>query len=139
MQKGCVVVDAGTAITVDCCNDQGDFLGGAIAPGAQLMLDALHEKTAKLPRVDLAVPNAPIGQNTEQAILQGVYHGIRGTVKELVENYATHLGFWPDIIVTGGDAQKLFEGWELIHAVSPDLTFYGIALAYAEHYIKHPR
>ncbi|MGE5612329.1 MAG: type III pantothenate kinase [Bacillota bacterium] len=137
MEKACVVVDVGTAITVDCCNDQGDFLGGAIAPGVQMMLDALHDKTAKLPRVDLAVPKGAIGQNTEQAILHGVYHGIRGMVKELVENYATHLGFWPDIIATGGDAQKLFEGWELLHAVAPDLTFYGIALAYAEHHIKH--
>ena len=58
-------------------------------------------------------------------------------VKELVENYATELGFWPDIIATGGDAPKLFEGWELIHAISPDLTLYGIALAYTNHYIKH--
>src|SRR5688500_16505916 len=54
--KACVVVDAGTAITVDCCNDRGDFLGGAIAPGVSMQLNALHEHTAKLPRVDLATP-----------------------------------------------------------------------------------
>jgi pantothenate kinase type III len=58
-------------------------------------------------------------------------------VKELTENYATALGFWPDIIATGGDAQMLFEGWELVHAISPDLTLYGIALAYTNHHIKH--
>jgi hypothetical protein len=58
-------------------------------------------------------------------------------VKELVENFATDLGTWPDVIATGGDAPKLFEGWELIHAVAPDLTLYGIALAYAEHHIRH--
>jgi pantothenate kinase type III len=67
----------------------------------------------------------------------GVYHGIRGTVKELAENYATELGRWPEIVATGGDAPKLFNDWELIHAISPDLTLYGIALAYAEHHIKH--
>ncbi len=138
MEKACVVVDAGTAITVDCCNDNGDFLGGAIAPGVGMMLDALHERTATLPRVTMAVPKDPFGANTEQAILHGVYHGVRGMVKELVENYATALGRWPEIIATGGDAQALFDGWELIHAIAPDLTLYGIALAYVQHHIRHP-
>lgn len=137
MQKACVVVDAGTAITVDVCNDAGEFLGGAIAPGVSMMLDALHERTAALPRVGFAVPDGPLGDSTEQAIRHGVYHGVRGMVKELVENYATELGEWPDIIATGGDAAGLFEHWELIHAIAPDLTLYGIALAYVNHHIKH--
>jgi len=137
MQKACVVVDAGTAITVNVCNDRGEFLGGAIAPGAGMMLDALHERTARLPRVDLATPAGAFGTSTAESIRQGVYHGIRGMVKELVENYATELGNWPELIATGGDAAKLFEGWELVHAIAPDLTLYGIALAYAEHHIKH--
>jgi type III pantothenate kinase len=137
MGKACLVVDAGTAITLSVCNDEGDFLGGAIAPGAAMQLSALHEKTARLPKVSLAVPAAAIGKSTEQAMLHGVYHGIRGMVKELVENYATELGNWPDIIATGGDAQQLFEDWDLIHAIAPDLTLYGIALAYANHHIKH--
>lgn len=135
--KACVVVDAGSAITVNCCNDQGDFLGGAIAPGVAMMLDALHDKTAKLPRVDLAVPKGVFGRNTTEAIRHGVFFGIRGMVKELIENYATELGSWPEMIATGGDAAMLFEGWELVHAISPDLTLYGIALAYVNHYIKH--
>src|SRR5690349_4126707 len=59
MGKACVVVDAGTAVTVDCCNDNGDFLGGAIAPGAAMQLGALHEGTAKLPAVALARPAGP--------------------------------------------------------------------------------
>ena len=137
MGKACVVVDAGTAITLSCCNDDGDFLGGAIGPGAAMQLNSLHEKTAKLPQVNLDVPSGPFGKSTEQAMLHGVYHGIRGMVKELVENYATELGNWPDIIATGGDAQKLFEDWDLIHAIAPDLTLYGIALAYTNHHLKH--
>jgi type III pantothenate kinase len=137
MGKACVVVDAGTAVTLSCCNDAGDFLGGAIAPGAAMQLNALHEKTAKLPLVTLARPHGALGKTTEDAIRHGVYHGIRGTVKELVENYATELGNWPDVIATGGDAAALFEGWELIHAIAPDLTLYGIALAYANHHIRH--
>ncbi len=137
--NGCVVVDAGTAITIDCCNDRGEFLGGAIAPGLRLQLEALHEKTALLPELktnEFTVPRGHFGQNTRDAIQHGVYHGIRGMVKELVENYATDLGRWPEIIATGGDAAVLFGGWELIHAISPDLTLYGIALAYAEHHIR---
>ena len=137
MEKACIVVDAGTAITVDCCNDKGQFIGGAIAPGLSMQLDALHEKTPQLPRVEFKVPTDAYGTNTQQAILHGVYHGIRGMIKELAENYATALGFWPDIIATGGDAPALFTGWELIHAISPDLTLYGIALAYTNHHIKH--
>jgi type III pantothenate kinase len=137
MGKACVVVDAGTAITIDCCDNEGRFLGGAIAPGVKLMLDALHEKTAQLPAVRFAAPKDPFGRSTEEAILHGVYHGIRGMVKELAENYATELGQWPDIIATGGDADALFAEWELIHAIAPNLTLYGIALAYTNHHIKH--
>jgi pantothenate kinase type III len=87
--------------------------------------------------VDLAAPAGTVGTSTEQSILHGVFHGIRGMVKEVVENYATTLGTWPELIATGGDAAKLFDGWELVHAISPDLTLYGIALAYTEHHIKH--
>ena len=138
MGKACVVADAGSALTVDVCDDSGAFLGGAIAPGAGMMLNVLHEKTARLPLVPLEPVSAPgIGRETKQAILQGVYTGIRGMVKELVEGYATELGTWPDLITTGGDAEKLFSGWELVHAIAPDLTLYGIALAYTEHHIKH--
>jgi type III pantothenate kinase len=137
MGNACVVVDAGTAITIDVCNDAGEFLGGAIAPGASVMLKSLHDKTALLPRVELAKPADAWGKSSEQAILHGVFYGIRGMVKEIVEQYATALGQWPDIIATGGDAATLFDGWELIHAISPDLTLYGIALAYANHHLKH--
>jgi type III pantothenate kinase len=138
--KACVVVDAGTAITVDCCGEKGEFLGGAIAPGVAMMLDALHARTAGLPRVDFGKGDLPvdgIGSSTEGAIRSGVYHGIRGMVRELAEAYATQIGTWPEVIATGGDAALLFEGWELIHAIAPDLTLYGAALAYANHHIKH--
>jgi type III pantothenate kinase len=137
MQKACIVVDAGTAITIDCCNDAGEFLGGAIAPGAKMMLNALHEKTSQLPAITLEKPSGPYGPDTRQAMLHGVYHGIRGMVKELAENYATELGTWPEIIATGGDAKLLFDGWELVHAISPDLTLYGIALAFVENDLRN--
>ena len=136
--KSCVVVDAGTALTVNCCDDKGNFLGGAIAPGAAMMLDALHNNTARLPAVTLAKPVDGIAKTTQEAMLQGVFHGARGLVKELAEAYAMQLGNWPEVICTGGDAELLFGGWELVHAVSPDLVLYGVALAYTEYYTKNP-
>jgi type III pantothenate kinase len=136
--KPCVVVDAGSAVTVDGCNAKGEFIGGAIAPGLVMMLDALHARTARLPRVDLTATDVPaVGRSTESAIRSGVYHAIRGLVKEIVEAFAVELGAWPELIATGGDAKTLFDGWELVHAIVPDLTLYGAALAYAEHHIKH--
>jgi len=135
--KACAVVDAGTAITVNFCNDQGEFVGGVIAPGVSMMLDALHEKTARLPRVEFQAPEGLFGKNTEDAIRQGVFHAARGLVKEAVENFATELTSWPELIATGGDAAALFQGWELVHAISPDLTMYGVALAFVNHHIKH--
>lgn len=135
--KALVVVDAGTAITVNFCSDQGVFVGGAIAPGVSTMLDSLHNKTAMLPRIEFDVPTDNYGKTTEQAIRLGVYNAARGLVKELTEAFATEQGQWPELICTGGDAEKLFAGWELVHAVSPDLVLYGIAMAYADHHIKN--
>lgn len=137
MEKSCCVVDAGTAITIDVCDDKGRFLGGSIAPGARMQLEAMHANTAKLPEVALKAPEGAFGTSTQQAMLHGVFYGVRGMVKEMVENYATELGTWPDLIATGGDAHVLFDQWELVHAIAPDLTLYGIALAYSNHHIKH--
>ena len=135
--KACVVVDAGSAVTVDLCDDRGAFVGGAIAPGASMQLRAMRDGTSSLPEVAFTRPDGNVGRSTDGAMLHGVYHGIRGLVKELAESYALELGTWPEVIATGGDAQALFGDWELVHAVSPDLTLYGVALAYAEHHIQH--
>lgn len=132
MDKAVAVVDAGTAVTINFCNDKGEFLGGVIAPGVALQVKALAGGTAALPEVSFSAPQGLFGANTSEAIRHGVYHGIRGLVKEVVENFASHNGIWPELIATGGDAEVLFKDWELIHAISPDLVLYGIALAYAE-------
>jgi type III pantothenate kinase len=137
MSKACVVVDAGTAVTVDCCNDNGDFVGGAILPGIEMMIDALARGTAGVGKTTFSVPNRAVGDSTDAAVSQGIYYAIRGLVKEVAENFAGELGQWPEIIATGGDAARLFDGWELIHAISPDLGLYGVALAYANHHLRH--
>lgn len=135
--KACVVVDAGTALTVNLCNDKGQLVGGAIAPGVGMMLGAMHEKTGQLPPIAFSAPTNDYGTDTVESMRHGVTHALRGLVQTMAERWAEASGTWPEVIATGGDAAALFEGWEIVHAVSPDLLLYGIALAYTEHHIKH--
>jgi len=128
LQQACIVIDAGTAITVDFVDGQGTFHGGAIAPGARMQLRALHEGTAALPEVALAPPDQEaFGRSTSQAMLQGVFYGVRGLIWKLVERYAEAYGAFPQVIATGGDAELLFRGDDLINAIVPDLTLRGMA------------
>ncbi len=130
LKQACVVIDCGTAITIDFVDGEGTFHGGAIAPGAQLQLDALHTRTAALPEVRFREPDAePVGRNTEQAMLQGVVHGVRGLVQRLVERYAEAQGAFPIVVATGGDAQTLLQDTELVDRIVPDLVLMGIAAA----------
>jgi type III pantothenate kinase len=135
--KACVVVDAGTALTVNLCNNAGALVGGAIAPGATAMMEAMCERGAQLPAsVTFAVPDSPYGTDTVDAMRHGVAGALRGLVQSMAERWAEEMGTWPEVIATGGDAAALFDGWEIVHAISPDLLMYGIALAYAEHQLK---
>lgn len=130
LQQACVVVDAGTAITVDFVDGHGTFQGGAIAPGANMSLRALHEHTAALPEIAFAPPaHEAFGKDTREAMLQGVFHGARGLVRALVERYAEAYEAYPTVIATGSDAPALFEGDELIDRIVPDLTLRGVEVA----------
>jgi type III pantothenate kinase len=130
VRQACVIIDAGTAVTVDFVDGEGTFHGGAIAPGGSMQLNALHEHTAALPDVKFGAPeNEAFGRSTTQAMLQGVYHGIRGMIWRLVEQYAEAYGAYPMVIATGGDAELLFARDELIDRIVPDLTLMGIAAA----------
>ncbi|MBI1374016.1 MAG: type III pantothenate kinase [Phycisphaera sp.] len=123
----CAVIDAGTAVTVDFVDGAGTFHGGAILPGAQLMLDALHDRTAQLPEVKFDKPDDTIGHNTVQAMRTGAFHGVRGAVRELVEKYAETYQAYPKVIATGGDAETLFKDYDLVEAIVPELLLLGIA------------
>lgn len=130
LQQACVVVDLGTAVTIDCVDDEGIFRGGAILPGMHMQAAALHRSTAQLPEVVLRDPDWVFGRNTEEAIVGGIVYGVRGAVRERVEAYATELGQWPLVIFTGGDAElmKMEEGF--VQATVPGLCLLGIALAF---------
>lgn len=130
MQQAVVVVDAGTAMTVDFVDGEGIFHGGAIAPGVSTALRALHAYTSSLPEVAFERPaDHPFGTNTQQAMLNGVFYGARGMVRILMERYAEAYGGYPAVVATGGDASVLFGDDEMIDRVVGNLTLLGIAIA----------
>ncbi len=129
--QACVVIDAGTAVTIDFVDGEGTFHGGAIAPGAQMQLDAMHDATEALPAVKLAAPSPePFGANTTQAMLHGVFYGIRGMVRHLTEQYALAYAAYPMVIATGGDAHLLFDEDELVEHIIDDLPLHGMLAAH---------
>lgn len=131
-KQACVVVDAGTCVTVDFIDGEGTFHGGAIAPGARMQLEAMHHGTTALPEVEFEAPlKEAFGKNTAQAMLQGVFHGIQGMVRQLTEQYAARYGAYPRIVATGGDALTLFEDDDLVEQIVPDLQLQGIAISVA--------
>jgi type III pantothenate kinase len=130
VQQACIVVDAGTAVTVDFVDGEGTFHGGAIAPGAAMQLRALHRETDALPELAFRRPaEEAFGRSTAEAMLIGVHHGIRGMVWKIVERYAEAYGAYPMVVATGGDAEALFETDELVDRIVPDLALRGIVAA----------
>lgn len=135
LKSACVIASFGTAITIDCVNNEGTFMGGAILPGLQLQAHALGSGTAQLPEVPIEPPKEVFGSSTVEAIRSGILFGAAGALREITERYASELGAWPDLIVTGGHAQLVREHSEIIDRVVPDLCIRGIALAYRKHFL----
>jgi type III pantothenate kinase len=130
LHHACVIADVGTAMTVNVVSDDGVFLGGAILPGPYTAAQALAEHTAALPKVQLRHPEHHIGRNTEEAIISGVVFGTVGALRELTERYATEIGRWPQLVLTGGGANLVAGLCEFVDNVVPHLTLMGIALAW---------
>ncbi len=134
IRKACVVAGFGTAITVDCVNDEGVFMGGAILPGLQLQAQSLHEGTATLPCVAADAADTPFGTTTEQAIRAGIVYGVVGALREITERFAGELKAWPQLVATGGQAELIRGYCDFIDSVVPDLCIRGIALAHRRHF-----
>jgi len=125
--QACVIIDAGTAVTVDFIDGEGSFHGGAIMPGVQMMLDALHEHAVALPGLRFEPPTVdPFGVDTKSAMLLGVAEAVRGGAHALATRYANYYEAYPQIIATGGDAAALFEHDEIVEHLVPDLQLIGI-------------
>lgn len=129
-----IVVDAGTAITVDVINNIGAFAGGIIAPGMGISSKALHHFTALLPEIAISKPKKVLGKNTEDAICSGIYWGAVGTVSRVISMLCEELGCQPAIIITGGDALLLAPEIPIITAILPNLTLEGIGIAYKRNF-----
>ncbi|MBP7148011.1 MAG: type III pantothenate kinase [Acidobacteria bacterium] len=125
-----VVVDLGTATTLDVVTADCDYLGGIICPGPQLGAEALALRTARLPRVDLTLPPRVIGRNTMDSVRSGLMYGHAAMVDGLVERIEKELGQPAKVILTGGLAGTIAPQLRHAHAIEPDLTLEGLRLIY---------
>jgi type III pantothenate kinase len=122
------VVDFGTATTFDAITREGDYLGGAIAPGIGIAAEALFLRTAKLPRVDLQRPPAAIGRNTIHSMQSGLLFGYFGLVEGMVIRFRQELGQDTRVIATGGLAEIVAAETDSIQVIAPWLTLEGLRL-----------
>ena len=124
----CVVVDFGTGINFDAVSSDGEYLGGAIAPGVEISLTALTERGARIPRIDLAEPEAAVGKSTRAAIHSGVIFGFAGLIDGIARRIERELAGDPTIIATGGLAHAIAPFCETIDQVDDLLTLTGLRL-----------
>jgi type III pantothenate kinase len=124
------VVDFGTATTFDAISVEGEYLGGSIAPGIGIAADALFQRTAKLPRVELARPPSPIGRNTVHAIQSGLLYGYVGLVEGIVARFRGELGPEMKVIGTGGLVEIIANETEVIQIQAPWLTLEGLRIVW---------
>lgn len=132
LKSACVVADFGTALTVDLVADNNVFLGGTILPGVGLSARALHEHTAQLPLVEVGAPAETLGKDTENAIRNGIFAMMVGALREISERYATQIGKWAPLVLTGGDAEEVAKACDFADWVIPDLCLDGLVLAYRQ-------
>ncbi|MFO8036759.1 MAG: type III pantothenate kinase [Anaerolineales bacterium] len=122
------VVDFGTGTTFDAISKEGDYLGGAIAPGISIAADALFQRAAKLPRVDLTHPPSVIGKNTPHAMQSGLIYGYVGLVEGMVARFRKELGPEMKVIATGGLTEIIAKETDVIDIVAPWLTLDGLRI-----------
>jgi type III pantothenate kinase len=129
----CIVVDFGTATTFDAINARGEYMGGVITPGITISSDALFERAARLPRVEIKRPLSVIGSSTVGSIQSGLYYGYVALVDGILARMREELGEATHIIATGGLAPLIATGSQLIEAVDDTLTLEGLRLIYERH------
>jgi type III pantothenate kinase len=126
--SACVVVDFGTGINFDAVSAEGEYLGGAIAPGVEISLTALTERGARIPRIDLARPETAIGKSTRGAIQSGVVYGFAGLIDGVARRIDAELGGEVPFVATGGLAAAIVPFCETIDEVDDLLTLTGLRI-----------
>ncbi len=126
-----VIVDLGTATTFCAVSPKGEYLGGVICPGIKISLEALFQKAAKLPRIDLVKPDSVIGKNSESSMQSGIFYGYIGQVDYIVKRIKQEMQEdRAKVIATGGLARFIAEESRTINHVNPTLTLEGIRIVY---------
>ncbi len=125
-----VVVDFGTSTNFDVVSAKGEFLGGALAPGIEISVDALAARAARLFKVELVEPRSVIGKNTNESLQSGLLYGFAGQVDGMVRRIADELGEEPIVIATGGLSHLMVTVCETLDHHEPDLTLIGLRLVY---------
>ncbi|WP_082235807.1 type III pantothenate kinase [Halobacillus massiliensis] len=121
-----VIIDFGTATTYCYINEQGEYVGGAIAPGINISMEALYAKAAKLPKIEIKNPKSVFGSSTVEAMQAGVFYGYIGQVDELVRRMKEKADLKPTVIATGGLAPLIADDSSTIDIVDPYLTLKGL-------------
>ncbi|MCX6009954.1 MAG: type III pantothenate kinase [Chloroflexi bacterium] len=131
-----IVIDLGTATTFDAVSEDGDYLGGAIAPGIAIATEALFTRTAALPRVELTHPKRAVGRSTVAAMQSGIVFGYAGLIEGIVARIQQEMGGKAKVVATGGYAELLARETPVIEVVNPDLTLVGLRLIYEMNKVK---
>jgi type III pantothenate kinase len=125
-----IVVDFGTSTNFDVVSAKGEFLGGALAPGIEISIDALAARGARLFKVELARPRSVIGKSTVEALQSGMVYGFAGQIDGIVRRIIDELDADPVVIATGGLARLVLEECETVTEYEPDLTLIGLRLVF---------
>ena len=125
-----IIADLGTATTFDAVSAKGEYLGGVICPGPQIAAEALFQRAARLPRVDVRKPASVIGQTTVGAIESGLFYGYLGMVEAIIGRITGELGGKATCIATGGLAPLIVPESKLFAATDPDITLHGLRIVW---------
>ncbi|CAG7656384.1 type III pantothenate kinase [Paenibacillus allorhizosphaerae] len=126
----CIVVDFGTATTFDYIDENAQYIGGAVAPGIGISTEALYQRAAKLPRIELVKPKSVVGRNTIASMQAGIIYGFAGQVDGIVERIRQEFRSEPKVVATGGLAELIIAESRTIQLVNPLLTLQGLQLIY---------
>jgi type III pantothenate kinase len=126
----CIVVDFGTSTNFDVVSPEGEYVGGVLAPGIEISMDALFARAARLMRVDFTEPPAVIGKTTVHSLQSGLVYGFAGQVDRIVEEIRGELGVEARAIATGGLADIVVPHARTIEKIDPDLTLEGLRLVW---------
>jgi type III pantothenate kinase len=130
----CVVIDFGTATTFDVVNEQGEFIGGIIAPGVNLSVESLNRATALLPKIKIEKPENIIGKNTIEAMQTGLFWGYVSMINGLINHVKSEMNGSPKFIATGGFSALFFDEMDSIDYVDQNLTLEGLRLIHASNH-----